>query len=110
MPRSRLSRVFAYSPAARVGLCPCVHFSGAGVGLSGAPKEGWRPQLHPQVIHGLAPWVMVTAMAGCVPAAQHGMVMAIILFSVAALAVSSWRAKRLQRKGKGLVFMGKQVR
>lgn len=39
--------------------------------------------------------------------------MAIVLFSGAALAVGSWRTKRLQRereKGKGLVFTGEQVR
>lgn len=51
-------------PCCEGGLCPCVHFSGAGVGVSGATEEGWRPQLHPQVIHGLAPWVVVAAMAG----------------------------------------------
>lgn len=47
-----------------MGLCPCVQFSGAGVTLSGAPEEGWRPRLHPQVTSGLAGWVVVTVIAG----------------------------------------------
>lgn len=41
---------------------------------------------------------------------RHGIVMAILLLSVAALAVGSWRNKRLHRKGKGVMFTGEQVR